>query len=146
MTQLVRIWLQCRRPGFDPWVGKIPWRRERLPTPVFWPEECHGLYSPWSPKELDMTDYAGPSQIARVVSLSWLAAFILTVILLPPCCAAFYFVLGYSQLTMLCYFLLYSTVNQLWKWNWKLLSCVQLFVTQWTIQSMELSRPEYWSG
>ena len=32
-----RICLQCRRPGFDPWVGKIPWRRERLPTPVFWP-------------------------------------------------------------------------------------------------------------
>jgi len=30
-------------PGFDPWVGKIPWRRERLPTPVFWPREFHGL-------------------------------------------------------------------------------------------------------
>ena len=26
-------------------VGKIPWRRERLPTPVFWPGEFHGLYS-----------------------------------------------------------------------------------------------------
>ena len=26
------------RPGFNPWVGTIPWRRERLPTPVFWPE------------------------------------------------------------------------------------------------------------
>ena len=26
----------------DPWVGKIPWRRERLPTPVFWPGELHG--------------------------------------------------------------------------------------------------------
>ena len=38
-----RIRLQCRRPGFDPWVGKIPWRRERLPTPVFWPGEFHGL-------------------------------------------------------------------------------------------------------
>ena len=25
-------------------VGKIPWRRERLPTPVFWPREFHGLY------------------------------------------------------------------------------------------------------
>jgi len=37
-----RIHLQCRRPGFDPWVGKIPWRRERLPTPVFWPGEFHG--------------------------------------------------------------------------------------------------------
>ena len=29
-----RISLQCRRPGFDPWVGKIPRRREWLPTPV----------------------------------------------------------------------------------------------------------------
>ena len=33
-----RICLQCARPGFDPWDGKIPWRRERLPPPVFWPE------------------------------------------------------------------------------------------------------------
>ena len=41
-----RICLQCRRPGFDPWVGKIPWRREQLPTPVFWPGEFRGLYSP----------------------------------------------------------------------------------------------------
>ena len=30
-----RIRLQCGRPEFDPWVGKIPWRRDRLPTPVF---------------------------------------------------------------------------------------------------------------
>ena len=34
-----RICLQCRIPGFDPWVGKIPWIREWLPTPVFWPGE-----------------------------------------------------------------------------------------------------------
>ena len=27
---------------FDPWVGKIPWRRERLPTPVFWPRKFRG--------------------------------------------------------------------------------------------------------
>ena len=32
------------------------------------------------------------------------------------------------------------------KWKWKLLSYVQLFETPWTIQSMEFSRPEYWSG
>ena len=43
------------RPGFDPWVGKIPWRRERLPTPVFWPGEFHGL-SPWGGKESDTTE------------------------------------------------------------------------------------------
>ena len=34
----------------------------------------------------------------------------------------------------------------IWKWMWKLLSCVWLFATPWTIQSMAFSRPEYWSG
>ena len=42
---------------FNPWVGKIPWRRERLPTPVFWPGEFHGLYSPWGCKESDTTEH-----------------------------------------------------------------------------------------
>ena len=51
-----RILLHCGRPGFDPWVGKIPWRRERLPTPVFWPGEFHGLYSPWGRKQSNMTE------------------------------------------------------------------------------------------
>ena len=51
-----RIHLQCERPGFNPWVGKIPWRRERLPTPVFLPGEFHGLYSPWGCKESDTTE------------------------------------------------------------------------------------------
>ena len=45
VTQLVEICLQCGRPGFDLWVGKRPWRRERRPTPVFRPGELHGLYS-----------------------------------------------------------------------------------------------------
>ena len=31
----------------------MPWRRERLPTLVFWPREFHGLYSPWGRKESD---------------------------------------------------------------------------------------------
>ena len=39
VAQLVKNRLQCGRPGFHPWVEKIPWRRERLPTPVFWPGE-----------------------------------------------------------------------------------------------------------
>ena len=36
-----RILLQCRRPGFNPWVGEVPWR-EWLPTPIFLPGEFHG--------------------------------------------------------------------------------------------------------
>ena len=31
--------------------------KERLPTPVFWPGEFHGLYSPWGCKESDMTEW-----------------------------------------------------------------------------------------
>ena len=41
VAQLVRIHLQFGRPGFNHWVGKISWKRERLPTPVFWPGEFH---------------------------------------------------------------------------------------------------------
>ena len=36
--------------GFDPWVGKTPWKRGRLPIPVFPPVEFRGLYSPWGHK------------------------------------------------------------------------------------------------
>ena len=53
----------CNAGDLDsvPWVEKIPWRREWLPTPLFLPEEFHGQrslagYSPWGPKELDTTE------------------------------------------------------------------------------------------
>ena len=39
---------QCRRSrrwGFNPWVGKIPWRREWQPTPVFLPGKSNGQRS-----------------------------------------------------------------------------------------------------
>ena len=39
---------------FDPWAGKTPWRRERLPAPVFWPGKFHGRY-PLGCKESDTT-------------------------------------------------------------------------------------------
>ena len=53
-----RRWKWC---GFNPWIGKIPWRREWLPTPVFLLGKSHGQrslmgYSPWGCKELDMTE------------------------------------------------------------------------------------------
>ena len=51
---------QCGRPRFNPWVGKIPWRRKRLPTPVFWPGEFHDLCSPWGCKESDTTEQFSP--------------------------------------------------------------------------------------
>ena len=57
---MVKNLLQCREPGFDPWVGKICWRRTWQPTPVFLPGKSHRQrslvgYSPW---ESDMTEQA----------------------------------------------------------------------------------------
>ena len=56
---------QCRRHrqlGFDPLVGKIPWRRKWQPTPIFLPGKSHGQkslvgYSPEGHKESDMTGH-----------------------------------------------------------------------------------------
>ena len=56
VAQLVKNPPACRSPGFNPWVGKTPWRREQLPTPVFWPGEFHGLYNPRGCKELDTAE------------------------------------------------------------------------------------------
>ena len=51
---------QCRRCGFNPWLGKIPWRRAWQITLVFLPGDSHRQrsladYSPWGHKESDMT-------------------------------------------------------------------------------------------
>ena len=48
-------------PRFDPWVGKIPWRRKWQPIPVFLFAKFHGQrslggYSPWGHEESDRTE------------------------------------------------------------------------------------------
>ena len=50
-----------QRPVFDPWVGKIPWRRKWQPTSVFLPGKSHGPWSlvgycSWGRKESDTTE------------------------------------------------------------------------------------------
>ena len=52
-----KICLQYRRCSFDPWIGKILWRRKWQPTPVFLPGKSHGQrslggYSPWGCKKV----------------------------------------------------------------------------------------------
>ena len=51
---------------WETWVGNIHCRRERLPTPVFWP----GEFSPWGLKELDRTEQLSFSFIFFFVSAS----------------------------------------------------------------------------
>ena len=50
--------------GFYPWIGTIPWRRERLPTPVFWPRELH-----------ESMGYKGSNIIANFTSSTYMEGF-----------------------------------------------------------------------
>ena len=55
-----------KRHGFNPWVGKIPWRKKWEPTPVFLPGESHGQgslmsYDPRGCKESDKTEVTAHS-------------------------------------------------------------------------------------
>ena len=63
-----------RRPGLDPWVAKIPWRRAWQPIPVFLPGESHGQrclssYSPWGCKESDMTEQLSTMQSNEIQTM-----------------------------------------------------------------------------
>ena len=73
------------RPGFDPWLGKIPWRRAWKPTPVFLLGQFHEQrrlagYSPWGLTQVNL-DFGShvwlmPAVLDRigVRSQSWNAA------------------------------------------------------------------------
>ena len=61
LAEVKSVCLECGRPGFSPWVGKIPWRRKWQPTPVLLLGESHGGrslvgYSLWGCKESDTTE------------------------------------------------------------------------------------------
>ena len=60
---------QCRRHVFNPWVGKIPWKRKWQSTPVSLPGKSHEQrslvgYSPWGHKELDTTQQLNNNSMA----------------------------------------------------------------------------------
>ena len=124
LSAMREIWIQSL--DWD-----IPWRRERLPTPVFWSGELHGLYSPAAaakslqscPTLWDPTDGSPPGSpipgILQARTLEWVAI----------------------------------SLSNAWKWKVKVksLSRVQLLATPWTAAyqappSMGFSRQEYWSG
>ena len=96
---------------------KIFWRRERLPTPGFWPGEFHGLYSPRSHKESDLTEWLSlslllffvykscwlcqwgdPSHMMLQLSFSWLPHRAVSWLPWNPHCLAQYWAQGVYQL------------------------------------------------
>ena len=154
-----RILLQCGRPGFNPWVRKISWRRKWQHTPVFLPGKSHGWrslvgYSPWGRKELDTTEslhftslrilVISPSKLLTLgstpSSLSTVPSYNSTPHLLlsqKPSTSDVIVPASVRSSYPLC------VLNDF--------SPVQLFATLWTIPlqaplSMGFSRQEYWSG
>ena len=61
---------RCKRPGLNPWVGKIPWRRAGLPTPVFLPGESHGQRSLSYPMDRLAESQIGPKQLGTHARLT----------------------------------------------------------------------------
>ena len=58
---------------FNPWVGRIPWRRKWQATPVFLPGKSHGQrnlvgHRPWGGKESDTTEDAHTSRVWNIIS------------------------------------------------------------------------------
>ena len=65
---------RCRRPTFDPWVGEVPWRRARQPSPVFLPGESSRQrslagYSPWGRAEWHTPE--GTEQVVGTTQRTW---------------------------------------------------------------------------
>ena len=59
----------------EAWVRSMGWEdpleKGKLPTPVFWPGEFHGLYSPWGQKQLDTTEQISLSKLLQEQNKSW---------------------------------------------------------------------------
>ena len=124
--------MQCRRPRFNSWVRKIHWRRNRLPTPVFWPGEFHGLYSAGGHKELDMAKQ--PSLSLQIVGN------IMGLLIIFSC--HFWLIVEVDESRshiLLCGFSWH--ISKVWRnfknlFNYKIISCQCLIIPHWV--------PDYW--
>ena len=119
-----RVCLQCWRPGFSPWVGKIPWRI------------C--LVQGVAKSQTLLSDFHFDKKQAEKKTRTTLK---IVHAVPPPLPVTESFPPPWFH-GSLCT----SSPALVWKWKWKSLSHVWLFATLWTIQSMEFSRPEHWSG
>ena len=107
----------------------IYWRRQWLPTPVFWPGKI-----PWT------EEFGGRSQ-TWLITLAYMYIYICVCVLKLLSCVW----LSAGPCSHECVYIYTHT------YIWKSLSHVQLSGTPWTVAcqappSMEFSRPEYWSG
>ena len=148
VAQQLRTCLPSRRHELNPWVGKIRWRREWLPTPVLLPEKSHVQrslvgYSPWSRKRVQH-NLATAAAAKSFQSCPTLCNPIDGSLPGPA-------VPGILQARTLEWVAISSSNAWKWKVKVKSLSHVRLLAIPWTAAyqappSMGFSRQEYWSG
>ena len=116
---------QCRRQRrcrFDPWAGKIPWRRAWWPTPVFLSGESRGQrslvdYSPWGHKELDTTERLSRSERVEWGIFSFLCFFFLIKIVYLQCFNFWYTAKWFSYIYIylcVCVYVFFHIFFPLW--------------------------------
>ena len=110
--------------GLSSRAGKIPWRRERLPTPVFCPREFHGLYSLWDRKELETTERLSLSLLYDYLIVK---SFLPAGLLAPPSPHIFISFSVYMKMLGL-------TFSQFQLYNW----CCQIQSTYYTLNTQNL--------
>ena len=111
---------QCRRHGFDPWVGKIPWRRKWQPTPVLLPVKSHGRrslvsYSPWGCKR------AGHDLATKTTTIDHIDSFKLAVLELFIRNLKLNFLKGFSRPGKSCQGLVTDSAHDIYRSGWTLL-------------------------
>ena len=114
-----RICMQCRGPGFDPWVGKIPWRRVWLPTSRILAGEFHAQrslagYSPWGHKEADMTEQLTHTPTRMYYCCCWITQLSQTLCHPIDCSMpgfpVLHYLLEFAQIIYVFYLLIYNVV------------------------------------
>ena len=139
VAQKVRIHLQCRRPGFNPWVGNIPWRRVWLPSPIFLPGESRGQrslvgYSPWGCKESDTTEWLTLSFLNSLRNGPRLPTWLTLTVQIHTYTHVY---IRHSVVKHYCEkrigYMVQSPVVNVFSWDQTIFSHVRLFMTLWII-------------
>ena len=125
-----------RRPGFNPWVRKIPWRRERILTPVFWlgipwTEEPGRLHSVGSQRlEHDWVTFTTrPSQTTSYDAMGYLTTRAYSLSFLPLCDCVYLPIMCLLTIHLCVYFAYNTLLNYLISqdFNWSVLKMRYLF-------------------
>ena len=135
VAQMVKNLPECKRPGFDAWVGEIPWRRAWYTTPIFLPGESHGQkslvgYTPWSHKTWTVLYFNIFSLLPHVIWSSRELKYVLIILSVLECnlyiCVCVYICIYVCVCVRVCSILGFFRAQL--KWNYYLIMTICTFL------------------